>query len=131
MKKVLGLVLLIPLAVILIAFAIANRHVVTVYLDPFDGDPGAGIRLPLFAVMVLCAIVGVIAGGIGAWLRQGRWRRAARRNASEARAAQTELASLREHMEPAPAPLYRMLPGVSNSPALPAHGERDKRDTAL
>ena len=53
-----------PLAVVIIAFAVANRQIVTVSLDPFSGDePAASVTLPLFALVIVLLIVGVLIGG--------------------------------------------------------------------
>lgn len=73
-------IILVPLAVVIIAFAVANRQNVTVSLDPFNPDvPAASLTKPLFVVILTVLIVGVIIGGIASWLRQSKWRRTARR----------------------------------------------------
>ncbi|MGA3308595.1 MAG: lipopolysaccharide assembly protein LapA domain-containing protein [Xanthobacteraceae bacterium] len=73
------MLVLVPLAVIVIAFAVANRHMVTVSFDPFSADePAAAVTLPLFALIILLLIFGVLIGGLAAWLRQGKWRQSAR-----------------------------------------------------
>jgi len=70
----------VPLAVIIIAIAVANRQIVTVSLDPFSAEhPAASLTLPLFALVIVLLILGVLIGGIAAWLRQSKWRRTARR----------------------------------------------------
>jgi len=80
LRKLIAALILVPLAVIIIAFAVANRQVVTVSLDPFSASaPAASLTLPLFALVIVLLIVGVVIGGAAAWLRQGRWRRTARR----------------------------------------------------
>lgn len=95
-RKIVNALIWIPLAVILIVFAVANRHLVTVSFDPFDNvDPSIAITLPLFAVIIVALILGVFAGGAATWLRQGRWRRAARRHEADARDARAQLANLR------------------------------------
>jgi uncharacterized integral membrane protein len=95
-RKIVNFAILLPLAVILVIFAVANRHWVTVSLDPFNAsDPSLGIDLPLFVVILLSVIAGVVAGGIATWLRQGRWRKAARRHEADAAAARAELAQNR------------------------------------
>jgi len=86
----------IPLAILFVIFAVANRHLVTVSFDPFNSlTPTVAVTLPLFVVLILVAILGVVAGGLATWLRQGQWRRAARRHAAEARDAKSQLAELR------------------------------------
>ena len=99
MRKFLNWVLLVPLAVILVVFAVANRHAVTVSFDPFDTrDPGLGVTLPLFVVIIAVAILGVVTGGIATWIAQRHWRRAARRHEAEAVEAKSELADVRSAM---------------------------------
>lgn len=96
MRKFLTALIVIPLGVILVAFAVANRHFVTVSFDPFiSEDPSLSITLPLFLLLILVAAIGVFAGGSAVWFGQRRWRRAARRSDAEARAARAELAGLR------------------------------------
>jgi uncharacterized integral membrane protein len=80
LRKIVAAVILIPLAIVIVAFAVANRQNVTVSLDPFNPDvPAASVTQPLFVVIVAVLILGVIIGGIAAWLRQSKWRRTARR----------------------------------------------------
>jgi uncharacterized integral membrane protein len=96
MRKFLTALIVIPLGLIFIVFAVANRHFVTVSFDPFNSaDPSVAIRLPLFIVIILVAIIGVVAGGSATWFRQRRWRRAARQHEADARAARSEAADLR------------------------------------
>ena len=69
------------------AFAVANRQTVTVSFDPFSSaSPAYAATLPLFVVIFVVLILGVMVGGIAAWIRQGKWRRAARRLDGEVRA---------------------------------------------
>lgn len=96
MRKFLTALIVIPLGLILVVFAVANRHFVTVSFDPFvSSDPSFSITLPLFLLLILVAALGVLAGGCAVWFGQRHWRRAARRNEAEARAARGELADLR------------------------------------
>ena len=93
-RKIINFAIVLPLAVILVIFAVANRHWVTVSFDPFNSiNPSLATDLPLFVVILLSVIAGVLAGGVATWVRQGRWRRAARRHEADAAAARTELAS--------------------------------------
>ena len=96
LRKTVAAIILIPLAVVIIAFAVANRHIVTVSLDPFSSsEPAAVVKLPLFLLIIALLIVGVIIGGAAAWLRQGRWRRAARRLEREVETLRTEIQALK------------------------------------
>ena len=86
MRKFFTAVVLIPLGLIFVVFAVANRHLVTVSFDPFNStDPSIAITLPLFVVIIAVAILGVVAGGIATWFRQRHWRRAARQHEADAR----------------------------------------------
>ena len=96
MRKFFTALVVIPLGVIFIVFAVANRHFVTVSFDPFNAaDPAIAISMPLFAVIISVAILGVIAGGMATWFRQRHWRRAARHHEADARRARAEAADLR------------------------------------
>ena len=96
MRKFFTAVVLIPLGVIFVVFAVANRHLVTVSFDPFNStDPSISVTMPLFVVIIAVAIAGVAAGGIATWFRQHHWRRAARQHEADARTARAQLADLR------------------------------------
>ena len=96
MRKFLNALVVIPLGVIFVIFAVANRHLVTVSFDPFNSTtPSVAVTLPLFVVIIAVAVLGVAAGGMATWFRQGRWRRAARQHEAEARQARSQLADLR------------------------------------
>ena len=129
MRKFFSTVTVLVLGVIFVIFAVANRHLVTVSFDPFNStDPSVAVRLPLFMVMIAMAMLGVLAGGMMTWFRQGRWRRAARQHEADARQMRAQLADLRA----ATAPRSGALP----YPALPATGSygaagRDKQGAAL
>jgi uncharacterized integral membrane protein len=96
MRRFFSGVVLIPLGLIFIVFAVANRHLVTVSFDPFNSsNPSVGLTLPLFVVIIAVAIAGVAAGGTATWFRQRHWRRAARQYEADARQARAQLAELR------------------------------------
>jgi hypothetical protein len=64
---------------------VANRQSVTVSFDPFNSiAPAATLTLPLFVIVIVMLIVGVIVGGMAVRLGHGRWRRLARRLEREA-----------------------------------------------
>ena len=86
MRKFITALIVVPLGLIFIVFAVANRHFVTVSFDPFNSvNPAVAVSLPLFVVIIAVAILGVAAGGMATWLRQRRWRRAARQHEADAR----------------------------------------------
>jgi uncharacterized integral membrane protein len=93
LRRVVAAVILIPLALVIIGFAVANREKVTISLDPFGPNSAADWQTqPLFVVVIVALILGVIVGGIAAWLRQTKWRRTARR-------LEREVANLRAEVE--------------------------------
>jgi uncharacterized integral membrane protein len=96
MRKFLTAVIAVPLFVLFVVFAVANRHDVTVSFDPFaSADPALAVSMPLFALIIAVAILGVVAGGCATWIGQRHWRRAARQHRADADAAKSELASLK------------------------------------
>lgn len=85
MKRLLAVLIFGPLAVVLVVLAVANRAPVRLSIDPFNpGSEALSIDLPLFFVAFGALAVGVLLGGVAVWLRQGRYRRSARREHNEA-----------------------------------------------
>lgn len=115
LHKILTAIILVPLTLLLVTFAVANRQIVTVSFDPFNSaQPALAATMPLFLLIFVLLILGVLIGGAAAWLRQARWRRAARRLDAETRRLQEEVLALRRHpgvAEPA-APLVIPPPPV-------------------
>jgi uncharacterized integral membrane protein len=95
-RKVVIALVLAPIAILIIAFAVANRQTVVVSLDPFDQvNPALSVALPLFALILVLVIFGVILGGAAAWIRQSKWRRAARYARWQARELRREVDALK------------------------------------
>jgi len=104
MKTFLKWLVLAPLLVVVLVFAVVNRGVVTVSFDPFGGaSSGLSMSAPLFVVLFVTAIIGVIVGGVAAWFEQGRHRRAARELRAELARLRAEGEHFRLH-----APLARL-----------------------
>lgn len=84
--RVIGRIVLIAvlllLAVLLILFAVANRDVTEVVLDPFGGEM-LTVEMPLYGLAFAALALGVVIGGFAAWLNQAKWRRTARRLRTE------------------------------------------------
>src|SRR5690242_14551762 len=73
-----------PVAGGILLFAVANRHWVTISLDPFTPErPALAASLPLFLAILLALILGVLIGGVASWVGQAKWRAAARRYLAE------------------------------------------------
>jgi uncharacterized integral membrane protein len=104
-RKIVTWIVIIPLAAIFVTFAVANRQAVTVSFDPFASAPPAyAATLPLFAILFAVLILGVLIGGIAAWLRQAKWRRAARKLDGEVRALHQDMDAVRRRFGTAEKP---------------------------
>ena len=91
----------VPLAIVLVALAVANRGAVPFTLDPFNpGNPGLIWQLPLFVLLFAAIVVGMIVGSLATWVRQGRYRKLARQRAQEAEMLRQ--AAARTPAQPAP-----------------------------
>jgi len=113
LRKFATALILVPIAILIVAFAVANRQSVTVSLDPFGSEhPAASLALPLFGLVLVSLIAGVIIGGVAAWLGHGGARRAARR-------FEREVAELRREVElhrRAAAPSHGIIPEAVEPP---------------
>jgi uncharacterized integral membrane protein len=90
-RKIVTTILLVLIAIVAVLLAVANRQTVTVALDPFDqADPALVVALPLYQLILVALIGGVLVGGCAAWLRQSKWRRRARRLEAELRALRAQ-----------------------------------------
>ncbi|PVE25119.1 DUF1049 domain-containing protein [Microvirga sp. KLBC 81] len=96
MIRFLKALILLPIAILVILLAVANRAPVTLSLDPFSKEaPEFSTQLPLFAVIFAAVMVGVVIGGAASWLAQGRNRKARRRYRREADQLRHETERLR------------------------------------
>jgi uncharacterized integral membrane protein len=101
MRNFLKFIVIAPVALVFLAFALANRQTVTVSFDPFNsGDiPSPQIVLPLFIILFGATMFGVLLGGIASWLGAGRHRKAARAAIAAAETLRGENASLRDELK--------------------------------
>ncbi|MBA8837200.1 LapA family protein [Ochrobactrum sp. RH2CCR150] len=84
-KRIVAIVILVPLAVILIALSVANRATTIMTVDPFNpGNPALSYSAPLFIWLFGALLVGVVIGSLVTWLTQGKHRRRARDRKLEA-----------------------------------------------
>lgn len=97
MSRIVTVIVLVPLAIILIALAVANRVATPFTLDPFHpGNPRLTVEMPLFVWLFAALVLGLLVGSAATWFRQGRYRRLARQRGSEVR-------NMREQTAKAPA----------------------------
>lgn len=102
MGRFVKLLILVPVAIVLVTLAVANRGAASFTIDPFNpGNPGLSFTAPLFVLLFLAMVAGVILGGAATWMRQGRFRKAARHHESEARKLRDQMARPRP-VQPAP-----------------------------
>jgi hypothetical protein len=102
MRRVLAWIILAPIATIAVLFALANRGWVTVSIDPFSQTaPAYAVEVPLFIVMFVALILGVLLGGIAVWFGRLRWQMAAHRAEREAARLRTEKAEAEERVRAA------------------------------
>ena len=93
-KRIVGWVVLVPLCAVLIVFALANRQLVVVNVNPLApsealATPGVGV--PLFLVLFTVLLLGVLLGGIATWFAQGPHRREERHYRRETERLHREL----------------------------------------
>jgi hypothetical protein len=109
MRKFITLVVVIPLVVVIMGFAVANRQIVTISFDPFDAtQPAFALTAPLFILIFVLVGLGILIGGVAAWFKQHKWRARARRAEAEAR-------ELRERLD---ATQPKRLPAAADTPPL-------------
>jgi uncharacterized integral membrane protein len=98
-RKAITAVILVPLGIVCIVFAVANRQTVVVSFDPFDSaHPAFAASMPLFILIFVLLILGVLIGGTAVWIRQGRWRHTARRLDGDIRDLRTEMDRLKRQL---------------------------------
>ena len=90
MRLILWLVVLL-LAVYSAFFAVNNRGSLTLDFDPVPYS----LDLPIFAGVLGAILIGLIVGGVAAWLRQGKWRRETRKLRRDVRGLEAELEQIR------------------------------------
>jgi uncharacterized integral membrane protein len=116
--KLLGWVIAVPVGLIVIAFAVANREAVEVRFDPLP----YAVEIPIYAVALGAIIFGFVVGAVIRWLFDHRWRRLARLRGRRIRALERESDRLRERLERdldtglAAEPLSRAAAGASSLP---------------
>ena len=115
LHKIMTGIIVVPLAIIIIAFAVANRQMVAVSFDPFSSAaPAYAASLPLFVLIFIVLILGVIVGGVASWIGQSKWRRGHRSLDAEVRQLRSEVDTIEARM------MMRQAPVAPDAPALPA-----------
>jgi len=93
-----------PLALVLIVFAVSNRAGITLTLWPFP----VSLEAPVYLVVLLALLAGFLIGELVAWINLRRWRREAKRHSRRIQALERELAAKEAQLKPGEA---RQIPG--------------------
>lgn len=84
MRRFISWLIGLPLTIVIIAFAVANRGIVTVSFDPLSRqDPGIFIAMPLWVLFFAGILLGLVVGWFSAWFGQSKWRKASRKAQSD------------------------------------------------
>lgn len=86
-----------PLAVIVMSFALSNRQGAAVGLWPFED----GIDLPVYLIVLAPLLIGFLVGAAFAGLKGLKYRRIARRQTKRAADLERQLAEVRSPTSPA------------------------------
>ena len=98
-NRIVGWVILVPLSLGLIVFALANRHFVAINFNPFapvDAAATPGYGVPLFVILYVVLLIGVLLGGIATWFAQSTHRKREKHWRREAHLLNGELENLRK-----------------------------------
>jgi uncharacterized integral membrane protein len=99
-RNIVRILILVPLALLIAMFAVANRAPVLIGFDPFGAQPPMfAFVSPLYLALMAALIFGVVVGGVAAWMSQSPKRRRARRLAAELKASRAEVEALRRQLE--------------------------------
>ena len=108
MIRFLKALILLPVSILVVLLAVANRAPVTLSFDPFSQEaPEFSANVPIYAVIFAAVMLGVVIGGTAAWLGQGKNRRAKRQARRESQHLRQETERLR-------------VQAASGAPALPS-----------
>ena len=84
-KRLIFIVVVLPIALLLVALAVANRQTIALNYNPIQPDfPGHQIAAPMFVFLFAVFVLGMIVGSMATWLKQSRYRRRARAKEAEA-----------------------------------------------
>ena len=84
-KRIVNVLVLLPVAIVLIVLSVANRQSVTLALNPFrPEDSMLSVTAPFFVYLFLATIFGLVLGALITWFTQGKYRKRARIEASAA-----------------------------------------------
>ncbi len=105
-------IVLAPVFLFLIAFALANRQNIGLYLNPLSAfDTSGGIEMPLFFALFAFFVFGAVTGSFVTWNSQRPWRNTVKRQAKEIEALRGEINVFKNGPVPEPVrPDWQILP---------------------
>jgi uncharacterized integral membrane protein len=104
-RQLIGWFLLLPLSVVLIVLALANRHLVVLNFNPLvpvDAADTGGFGVPLFIIIYAVLLIGVLMGGVATWFAQGHHRVEKRKFRRESERLRHDLDTARRSTGPVP-----------------------------
>ena len=113
MRRLLRWLIGVPIFVIVMGFAVANRQWTQLSLDPFhETDPAFALSMPLWLLLFVGIFIGILVGWFFCWLAQGKWRRLARERQREIARLHNELTLAKQGPEKMEAQMLAPLPGI-------------------
>jgi uncharacterized integral membrane protein len=97
-RRIVGWVVLVPLCLVLVVFALANRQLVVVNFNPLvpsEALTTPGVGVPMFLVLFGVLLFGVVLGGVATWFAQAQHRRDERAYRREAERLSREVDAIR------------------------------------
>ena len=109
-------IIMVPVAVAVVTFSLNNRERVPVDIWPVPFTVDA----PIFAIVLISILTGMVIGAVLAWLSGGRTRRRARTQTRRAETAERQAATLRDQLSQAepgeePKPSQTTLPARADA----------------
>ena len=112
--RLLSWIIMVPVALAVISFSVNNRDSIAIDVWPAPYT----VEVPVFAIVLVSILGGMVIGAIVAWFSGGKTRSRARRNARRAKTAEREAGTLRQQAldaesaeTPAETPSQKALPG--------------------
>ena len=98
LRRIVGWVVLVPLCLVLVIFALANRQLVVINFNPLvpsESLTTPGVGVPMFLVLFTVLLMGVVLGGVATWFAQSHHRRDERSYRREAERLTREVDAMR------------------------------------
>ena len=93
--RLLGWIIAVPVALIVIAFAVANRAPAVVRFDPLP----YALDIPIWAIAIGAIAFGFVLGAVIKWIFGAKWRSLALRSRRRVRVLEREVSTLRNRLE--------------------------------